>query len=515
MGVFTKESGFSKDTISLHPYTRVVASLLLARNRRMQRFLAALLAFAGMSRADAQCAAIASTDKAASTCAATHIPAETVTSIDPSHLYTLAELIDIGERNNPRARVAWEAARQRAKALDIEKAAYYPQLAAAALFADQRAISPFPKPLAPRGYTVVEVPVAEPSISLQYLLIDFGGRHGRIDAARASALAAGANFIQANQQVAYTIAAGFYAVMTADERLASAKETLRTAQTTEDAVRSRLDNGRATLPDLLNASADRAQAAFDLQAAEGEAAITRVTLSEAIGVEPSPDLKTDSETQRPLPSALALSVDELIRRAFADRPELVARMDEVKRAEAEVAVAKSAYRPEISLVAKGAQTSVWPTVDYGTLGHASVPTWSAAVQAKWTIFDGGVRKNRLAEAESAKRLSLDELREQQDSTRREVWNSYIGFRTAMRQEEAAVALLKAADMSYSASLFAYQNGVKNLVDVVTAQKQLAQARLSSVAARSRLFTEAVNLEKVTGNLLRNQPSATAANEETR
>ncbi|MFC6646527.1 TolC family protein [Granulicella cerasi] len=471
------------------------------------------MAATALGHAHAQCAAIASTDKAASTCAANHIPSDKIASLDAAHAYTLAELIDIGELNNPSARIAWEAARQRAKALGIEKAEYFPQLAAVALFADQRAISPFPKPLAPRGYTVVEVPVVEPSVSLQYLLVDFGGRHGRVDAARAAALSAGAHFIQANQQVAAIVATGFYAVMTADERLASAQETLKTAQTTEAAARARLDNGRATLPDLLNASAERAQAAFDLEAADGAAKIARVTLSEAIGVEPSPELKTDTNMQAALPSALALSIDELIQRSLADRPDLIAQMDEVKRADAELRVAKSAYRPEISLAAKGAQTSVWPTVDYGMLGHASVPTWSAAVQARWTIFDGGVRKNRVAAAESAKRLSLDELRERKDRIRREVWNSYIGFRTALRQEEAAVALLKAANMSYSASLDAYQNGVKNLVDVVTAEKQLAQARLSSVAARSRLFTEAVDLEKVTGNLLRTLPSATTTSEE--
>jgi outer membrane protein TolC len=57
-------------------------------------------------------------------------------------------------------------------------------------------------------------------------------------------------------------------------------------------------------------------------------------------------------------------------------------------------------------------------------------------------------------------------------------------------------------------LDAYQYGVKNLVDVVTAEKQLAQARLSSVSARSQLFLQAVSLEFVTGNLLRSQPPAT-------
>ena len=102
----------------------------------------------------------------------------------------------------------------------------------------------------------------------------------------------------------------------------------------------------------------------------------------------------------------------------------------------------------------------------------------------------------------------DELRDKRDQATREVWTAYIAFRTALRKEQAAVALLESANASYSASLDAYKYGVKNLIDVVTAERQLAQARFSSVSARSQLFLEAVDLEFVTGNLLRTGPRAT-------
>ena len=110
-------------------------------------------------------------------------------------------------------------------------------------------------------------------------------------------------------------------------------------------------------------------------------------------------------------------------------------------------------------------------------------------------------------AESKHREAEDELTEIHDQTTREVWTAYIAFRTALRKYDAAVALLEAANASYSASLDAYKYGVRNFVDVVTAENQLAQARLSSVSARSELFLEAVNLEFATGNLLRGQPPA--------
>jgi outer membrane protein len=192
-----------------------------------------------------------------------------------------------------------------------------------------------------------------------------------------------------------------------------------------------------------------------------------------------------------------------------NRPELMAQRLRIRSAEAGIRAAKAEYKPQILLSGSAAQTSVWPTADYGVLGSASEPTWSAELGVRWRIFDGGARKNELLSAESKRREAEDELTTKDDEATREVWSAYIAFRTALRKHEAAVALLKSANESYSASLDAYQFGVKNLVDVLTAEKQLALARLSSVAARSELFLEAVNLEFATGNLLRNQPPATS------
>jgi outer membrane protein TolC len=180
----------------------------------------------------------------------------------------------------------------------------------------------------------------------------------------------------------------------------------------------------------------------------------------------------------------------------------------IRSAEARIREAKAEYKPQIVLSGSVAQSSVWPSSDYGHLGSASEPTWSVELGVHWRIFDGGARKNEVSIAESKRREAKDELTTKDDETTREVWTAYIAFRTALRKQDAAVALLESANASYSASLDAYKNGVKNLVDVVTAEKQLAQARLSSVSARSELFIEAVNIEFATGNLLRNQPPAT-------
>ena len=466
-----------------------------------------LLAFSA-ARALGQCAGKVSSPAAVADCAARETPREGAAILDPVHPYTLAELIDLAEDHNPSTRTIWERAKQKARELDLAKSAYYPDLDGLAVFGDERLINPFPKPLAPRGYVMVELPIVRPEVTLQYLIFDFGKREADVDSAKEEKLAAGADFIQVNQALAFRVASAYYQLVTAQERLQAAQDTLRTAQTTQDAAENRLNNGLATLPDVLNARAQTAQAAFDEESADGDEKIARVALTEAVGAEPSPNIVIDSQRSAPLPERLTMSIEALINRAMENRPELMAQTLRIRSAEARIRAARAEYKPQILLSGSAAQTSVWPTSDYGHLGSASEPTWSVELGVHWRIFDGGVRKNELLIAESKRREAEDELTATHDQTTREVWTAYIAFRTALRKHDAAVALLESANESYSASLDAYKYGVKNLVDVVTAENQLAQARLSSVSARSELFLEAVNLEFATGNLLRNQPPAT-------
>src|SRR4029077_18425401 len=127
--------------------------------------------------------------------------------------------------NNPGTRIAWEHAKQRAEQLGIERSAYYPVLAGGGHFAATPSIVPVPKAVVPSGYVTVETPLVQPEVTLQYLLFDSGKRKARVDAASAQALAAGANFMQANQDVAFRVASAYYQLLTAEEALQAARDT--------------------------------------------------------------------------------------------------------------------------------------------------------------------------------------------------------------------------------------------------------------------------------------------------
>jgi len=471
--------------------------------------LLSLLLLSAAHGAHAQCEGKIDSVNTAAACTARHNAPSSRTEIDPSKSYRLEELIDIAETNNPSTRIAWEAAKQAAAGLGIARSDYFPHLAALALGGDQRVIEPWPKPLgAPRGYFLIELPVVETGVELRYNVYDFGRRGARVEASKALRLAAAALFQRTNQDVAFRVVTAYFNLITAQERLEASRQILKTAQTTQDAAEAALANGRSTLPDVLNARAATAQANYDLQASLGGVDSARVILRETIGIEPSDAILVEQPAALPLPTEVVESTASLVNSAMQQRPDLRAVSEKLRAAKAELKAAKSEYLPRIGFNAGAAQQAIWPSVNvHGSdpLGHANQTVWNVAMTASWTIFDGGLRRNEVRLADSKRREAQDEIVEKKDAIGREVWTSYIQFRTAVRQHEAAETLLSAASTSYDASLEAYNYGVKNLVDLVTAENQLAQARLAVVQSRSAVRIDASNLDYTTGNMLRQQP----------
>jgi outer membrane protein TolC len=123
----------------------------------------------------------------------------------------------------------------------------------------------------------------------------------------------------------------------------------------------------------------------------------------------------------------------------------------------------------------------------------------------WTVFDGGARRNRMAQAEADVREAEARLRARRDQIEDEVWTAYVNLNTAFRQREAATAFLTAATESYSAALESYNYGVRNLLDVTNAQKVLAQARSTDILARTQVLAALTDLAFRTGDAI--QPNA--------
>jgi outer membrane protein TolC len=444
------------------------------------------------------------TTRDAARCIGSERPNAPVPALDPTHTYTLSELIDITEMASPEGRIAWATAKRSLERTGIDRALYLPILTLVAQGSDARVIVPFPEPIAPRGYVIVEEPLASEQLQLEYDLLDFG-RGPKLDGSKALEIASSLRLGRVHQTLAYATASQFYRTQSAIGQLAAARVILQTAETLLSNAQSQYDNGRATLPDLQNARAGAEEARYNLASAEGEVQKARLALTEAVGVEPSAEIQIVGQSESDLPGSFDTSIEALIHNAWKTRPDLLARAEELRNAHDAYRTARAAYLPSASLAATGGQTNAWPTADYGIVGPAGVATWSVEAKLRWEIFNGA-RKHELESTLAEQKAAGEEQRATQDTVSREVWEAYVDYHTALEQQHSSQSFLAAAQISYDSSLDAYKYGVRSLVDVVESERQLAQARLAVVRAQAQLMQSAAALSYATGALLRGNPT---------
>ena len=424
--------------------------------------------------------------------------------IDPARPYTLPELIDLAQQHNPETRVTWQEAKARAASLGIARSAFYPTIAAVALAATERDAA-----LIGEFFHRQTIGAFEPTLHVEYLVFDFGGRLGAVDVAKANLLIANLEFNNTHRQIIYRVSSAYYRLLNAKGQREAAEISLKNAQTVEEDAQSRLDNGLATKPDVLEATAARAQADYDLQSTIGAEDIARGDLATVMGLPPQSAFQVEDITRLTTPTAMVDSVDQEIDRAFAQRPELLQQVARVRSANAAIKQARSAYFPTIGFTGDGGLARAYGQQDLYPGHYAQGEAWTVGLQMKWTLFDGARREHEVAEAKAVKKsaeANIDALRDQISD---EVWTAYTNMKTALRQQQAAAALLTASDQSYEAARASYGYGVRNLLDVVQAQKTLAQARSEEILARTQLLLQVADLAFRTGDLIQAQPPKTS------
>jgi outer membrane protein len=413
--------------------------------------------------------------------------------LDSSKIYSLAELIDVAETQNPDTRVAWEQAREQANSLGIARSELYPTLAALALSSITRSQILFNTTLFPQ--TTADI---QGGFELNYLVFDFG-RGGRINAAKAQLLAANSAFNDTHRRIIYQVEQAYYQLLNDLGQIAAAEASLSNAVTVQQAAEARMQNQLATLPDVLEARSAAAQAEYALQTVLGTQDISRGNLARAMGILPTALVRAQPLEQLSIPDSISDTVEQALNRAFAQRPDLLQQLAEVRAAQARIRQARAAYYPTVNFKAAGNVNQFYgKQIDFPWV-HSAQLDGDVVLSLTWTIFDGGLRRNQLARAKADFRASEARVESTRDAVADEVWTAYSNLRTALGERQAAIAFLAAAKESYDSILESYNNGLRNLLDLTAAQQLLAQARATDVLASTQVLTSLAQLALATGD----------------
>src|SRR5579863_4319453 len=415
-------------------------------------------------------------------------------SLDPNRIYTLSDLVDIAEQSNPQTRILWERAKQRAAAEGIARSSLFPTVAAVASASVNQYSLFFGK------FYHEDTALFPAFVNLSYTVFDHGARRAKIDQARANLLAADFSFNDTHRKIIFRVTEAYYRLLDAMGQEDAARATVTDAQTVQEAIEARLTNGLATLPDVLEARAATAQAQYELASIQGLEAIARGALATVLGASPTVMFRIEEVSLAPMFASIEEPMETVVERAIGQRPDLQAQMALIRSADAEIKKARSAFYPEISFFGDwGHSNGFGQQKDFGPSAQSVIYPYQAQIKITWNIFDGGARSNAIALARSASQDARSQVTLSRDEIENEIWTSYTNLKTAQHQQDAANALLEAAQQSYAAATEAFQAGVRTFIDVTTAQRGLARARTAQATARIQLLSSLATFAFQTGD----------------
>ena len=79
-----------------------------------------------------------------------------------------------------------------------------------------------------------------------------------------------------------------------------------------------------------------------------------------------------------------------------------------------------------------------------------------------------------------------------------VWRAYFTYQTAQRKYDYAQALLMASQSSYKSNFRSYGRGLATIVDLLSAERELAAARFTIIQSKAELLISVAALTFATG-----------------
>ncbi len=331
------------------------------------------------------------------------------------------------------------------------------------------------------------VDTGELRVSLQYPLFTGGRLEAQIALAEANVKGAEATLQRTVQQVLFQVKQAYYQLLLARASRRAAERILAQAEENLRVARVRVQAGVAPQFDVLQAEVNLANARQGVVRALNSMALARQALAALLNI----PLDTLLEPQDELGiTPFSVPLEELINRALRQRPELAELSARRAAAEAALELARSGARPNLAL--QGAYFLS------GTSLQNLTTNWQVILALTLNLFDGGLTKARIQEAEERLRQLQVAESQQRQAIELEVRQSYLTLQSAVAELEASGKAVEQALEALRIANVRYQAGVSAQLEVIAAQAALAQAEVNRVQALFNYNLALAQLERAVG-----------------
>jgi outer membrane protein len=425
---------------------------------------------------------------------------------------TLEEALDTAAKNQPQLRAAEAQLRASAARVGQAESAFLPRLDATAQY--QRTTANFVlTPAFAKSPLALPTPGMPPAITIgqsfhavdyyqfgavaQVTLYDFGRTGGGLDVASEGEKAQKADLDTQAQSIALNVRVAFFNVLASKELVFIGEQTVSNQAKHVRQIREFVEAGTRPKIDLTSAELNLANAELTLVRARNSLSLSKVALNNTMGVEGSIDYEVavpkDAATKSEAETIAAL-IDE----AVSVRPEFVRLNAQLKQLEAQRAISRSAYFPQLFASASfsGATVDLYPW--YSTVFPLGFNLY-AGVGINWNLFQGFLTKEQLAEIEANVEALADQRDLLRQAIRSDLEQQLLSVDEAKKRLDVAERAVLTADERLRLAEGRYQAGTSDILELDDAQVTDANAKAQRVQAQYDLATARARLLHAVGN----------------
>lgn len=326
-------------------------------------------------------------------------------------------------------------------------------------------------------------------IALTLPLYTGGKIEGSIEAAKLGLQSADLGIEKAKQQIKLDATTGYFNILQTANLVKVAQESVDGLTAHLKNVQAQYDVGTVAKSDMLRSEVELADADQKLIIAKNNLELAIASFNNVTG------LPLDTQVT-PKQSALAYvannqTLNDSITYSLTNRPEVAQADANVAVARQQIKIADADKKPTVSLTGY----TDWNDTE---LPGTDNNNWGASVTASYKLFDSGLTKSKVKQADAGLNKATEQARQSRDSVQLEVRQAYLNMKEAEKRIETSKVAVDKAEEDFKIAQVRYSAGVGTNLDVIDAQLALTQAKTNNIQALYDYNTSKAKLDKAMG-----------------
>lgn len=397
-------------------------------------------------------------------------PAEAGGAIRAGETLTVDRCVAIALANHPTVVAGAHTVRAASSRVGQARSAWYPQITASSGYS-KYSLASDPSNTVLDQYTT--------NAALTQTLFDFGKTWSQVTIEQRNEDAARADLRDAVNLVVFNVRGAYHSVLQAQKNRDVLDETVKQFEQHLEQARAFFETGIRSKFDVTKAEVDLSNARLNLIRAENALRIARVTLNNAMGVPDAPEYAIEDNLAR---EKYEITLDEAVRRASENRPDLQSILARKEAADASLSLAKKGFFPTLS----GNAGYTWQEMDTdpNEINHSPLAKsgWNAGVTLTLPLFSGFLTSYQVREAKENYNVAKANEESLRQAVLLDVQRAYLNLHEAEERVDVAELTVRQAQENYDIARGRYEAGVGSIIEETDALVALLNARTGHIAA---------------------------------